>query len=292
MSGRWAPKSRSNCRPGGRHGRESHDLSRAANRCCAGTVSTWPASRKGHAGEHHHQRHADRNPSIASGSRTSSRTVTVSMAAAQPSCTNDRARAPSPSRWPRLRISTSRAFGRHQPRGAGRKRWTRCPDLGRAVRTCVAARRMMHHRGLVAGASDGDRSAGRSTSGEPLVWTTRGPASMPDGAGPAVVLDRIHCGWAARRSTSTPRRRVPVKDGHRPRSTKAGNPPRAGVTERSVAVLADMRTQSVFAGDNITDCQPLLTAGLCGGCRAYHMAQSGSVNRKLRALCRVLSATR
>jgi radical SAM protein with 4Fe4S-binding SPASM domain len=54
-------------------------------------------------------------------------------------------------------------------------------------------------------------------------------------------------------------------------------------------VLADLRGNSVFSGDNLADCRKCYIRGACGGgCRAYHQAQSGDVKRNARAFCRVL----
>ena len=54
-------------------------------------------------------------------------------------------------------------------------------------------------------------------------------------------------------------------------------------------MLADLRSNAVFAGDNLTDCRKCYIRGACaGGCRAYHMAESGSLKRNSRALCRML----
>ncbi|MGW1767719.1 StsB family radical SAM/SPASM domain sactipeptide maturase [Streptomyces sp. NPDC002073] len=53
--------------------------------------------------------------------------------------------------------------------------------------------------------------------------------------------------------------------------------------------LADMRRNSVYAGDNLQDCRQCYIRGACGGgCRAYHMAETGDVHRNGRHLCRVL----
>ncbi|AEW99677.1 StsB family radical SAM/SPASM domain sactipeptide maturase [Streptantibioticus cattleyicolor] len=53
--------------------------------------------------------------------------------------------------------------------------------------------------------------------------------------------------------------------------------------------LADMRGNNVFSGDNLQDCRRCYIRGGCGGgCRAYHMAESGDIHRNGRHLCRIL----
>ncbi|MGH4029245.1 StsB family radical SAM/SPASM domain sactipeptide maturase [Actinomycetota bacterium Odt1-20B] len=54
-------------------------------------------------------------------------------------------------------------------------------------------------------------------------------------------------------------------------------------------VLADMRTNSVYEGENLKDCRRCYIRAACGGgCRAYHMAETGDVHRNGRRLCRLL----
>jgi radical SAM protein with 4Fe4S-binding SPASM domain len=54
-------------------------------------------------------------------------------------------------------------------------------------------------------------------------------------------------------------------------------------------VLADMRASTVFSGANLSDCRQCYIRGACGGgCRAYHMAESGHIYRNSRHLCRIL----
>ncbi|MGC0420028.1 StsB family radical SAM/SPASM domain sactipeptide maturase [Embleya sp. AB8] len=70
----------------------------------------------------------------------------------------------------------------------------------------------------------------------------------------------------------------------------AGNIRRQPLVEILAApVLADMRTNNVFTGDNLQDCRHCYIRGACGGgCRAYHMAETGDVHRNGRHLCRIL----
>ncbi|MEU1789599.1 StsB family radical SAM/SPASM domain sactipeptide maturase [Streptomyces sparsogenes] len=71
---------------------------------------------------------------------------------------------------------------------------------------------------------------------------------------------------------------------------KAGNVRQRPLAELFAApVLADMRTNSVFSGENLKDCRRCYIRAACGGgCRAYHMAETGDVHRNGRHLCRML----
>jgi radical SAM protein with 4Fe4S-binding SPASM domain len=54
-------------------------------------------------------------------------------------------------------------------------------------------------------------------------------------------------------------------------------------------VLAGMRRSTVFGGDIHADCSRCYIRAACGGgCRAYHMAQTGDISRNDRHLCRRL----
>lgn len=54
-------------------------------------------------------------------------------------------------------------------------------------------------------------------------------------------------------------------------------------------VLSRMRESTVYGGDIHTDCQKCYIRSSCGGgCRAYHMAESGDIARNSRHLCRIL----
>lgn len=54
-------------------------------------------------------------------------------------------------------------------------------------------------------------------------------------------------------------------------------------------VLRDMRTSTVFGGDYHADCARCYIRASCGGgCRAYHMSESGDLKRNSRQLCRIL----
>jgi radical SAM protein with 4Fe4S-binding SPASM domain len=71
---------------------------------------------------------------------------------------------------------------------------------------------------------------------------------------------------------------------------RAGNVRHKPLAELFAApVLADMRTSTVFSGDRLADCRKCYIRGACGGgCRAYHMAETGDINRNGRHLCRIL----
>lgn len=54
-------------------------------------------------------------------------------------------------------------------------------------------------------------------------------------------------------------------------------------------VLRMIRTSTVFGGDYHTDCARCYIKASCGGgCRAYHMSESGDLKRNSRHLCRIL----
>ncbi|MFD7827650.1 StsB family radical SAM/SPASM domain sactipeptide maturase [Kitasatospora sp. NPDC059803] len=70
----------------------------------------------------------------------------------------------------------------------------------------------------------------------------------------------------------------------------AGNVRRQPLAEIFAApVLADLRANNVFTGENLQDCRRCYIRGACGGgCRAYHLAETGDVHRNGRHLCRIL----
>jgi radical SAM protein with 4Fe4S-binding SPASM domain len=54
-------------------------------------------------------------------------------------------------------------------------------------------------------------------------------------------------------------------------------------------VLQKMRVSTVFGGEYHADCEKCYIRAACGGgCRAYHMSESGDLKRNSRHLCRVL----
>ncbi|WFE45893.1 StsB family radical SAM/SPASM domain sactipeptide maturase [Verrucosispora sp. WMMD1129] len=53
--------------------------------------------------------------------------------------------------------------------------------------------------------------------------------------------------------------------------------------------LSQLRTNTVFEGENLADCRRCYIRAACGGgCRAYHAAESGSITRNSRHHCRIL----
>jgi radical SAM protein with 4Fe4S-binding SPASM domain len=70
----------------------------------------------------------------------------------------------------------------------------------------------------------------------------------------------------------------------------AGNVRQATVSELfATDVLREMRESTVFGGSVHTDCDRCYIKGACGGgCRAFHMAQSGDIRKNSRQLCRML----
>ncbi|WP_405589940.1 StsB family radical SAM/SPASM domain sactipeptide maturase [Streptomyces sp. NBC_01190] len=71
---------------------------------------------------------------------------------------------------------------------------------------------------------------------------------------------------------------------------KAGNIRQQTLAEIfATPLLADMRHNSVFEGDNLSDCRRCYIRAACGGgCRAYHLAETGDIHRNGRHLCRTL----
>lgn len=70
----------------------------------------------------------------------------------------------------------------------------------------------------------------------------------------------------------------------------AGNVRRQPLSEIFASpVLRDMRRSTVFGGDYHADCERCYIKSSCGGgCRAYHMSESGDIKRNSRHLCRIL----
>lgn len=70
----------------------------------------------------------------------------------------------------------------------------------------------------------------------------------------------------------------------------AGNIREATVAELfATPVLTEMRESTPFGGSVHTDCRRCYIKGACGGgCRAFHMAQSGDIRKNSRQFCRML----
>lgn len=157
----------------------------------------------------------------------------------------------------------------------------------------VAGVRLMQHTGLGRGASD------NSTFGwaeyqqtHRFVWTDpRINNLLPDGPIGARSADiRINCGLGGNEIYVNSLGEVyPCKlvtgKGH-----KVGNVRDATLRELfGMPLLVDLRSNAVFAGDNLKDCRRCYIRGACGGgCRAYHLANTGDLKRNSRSLCRML----
>lgn len=157
----------------------------------------------------------------------------------------------------------------------------------------IAHVRLMHHSGLGRGAND------NSTFGWPeykeahrFMWTSPQATNLvPDGAiskGPTSV--RINCGIGGNEIYINSTGDVYPCKLVTERSHKVGNIRESSIRELfATPLLEDLRSNAVFAGENLSDCRRCYIRGACaGGCRAYHMAQTGDLKRNSRQLCRVL----
>lgn len=167
-------------------------------------------------------------------------------------------------------------------------------DLGDLLRDIdVRQVRMMHHSGLGRGAHDGDSFGWREYQQVyRFVWTDpRARNMLPDGPlGQRSCETRINCGMGGTEIYVNSLGDVYPCKLVTGREHKAGNIRQAPLRELFASpVLADLRSNAVFAGENLTDCRRCYIRGVCaGGCRAYHMAQTGDLKRNARSLCRVL----
>jgi radical SAM protein with 4Fe4S-binding SPASM domain len=156
--------------------------------------------------------------------------------------------------------------------------------------------RLMQHTELGRGAEDGVRytfdhhlAVSRFTWTHPLAGNL-----LPEGPQPARQCDiQGNCGLGGNEIYVNSLGDVyPCKLVTGPMH-KAGNlrdQPLADIYQ--APVLADMRTNSVFEGENLADCRRCYIRAACGGgCRAYHMAMSGDLKRNSRTLCRMLRHT-
>lgn len=157
----------------------------------------------------------------------------------------------------------------------------------------VAFVRLMHHSGLGRGATDNSTFGWEEyKKAHRFVWTDpRAKNLLPDGPlGQRSCATKINCGIGGTEihvdslGDVYPCKLVTGKQ-HR-----VGNVRTTPLRDLFAApALADLRSNAVFAGDNLTDCQRCYIRGACaGGCRAYHMAHSGDLRRNSRALCRIL----
>ena len=158
-------------------------------------------------------------------------------------------------------------------------------DIGRV--------RAMHHSDLGRGASDGDSFGWAEYKRlHEFMWTDpRAADLLPDGPlGQKSCETRINCGLGGNEIYVNSLGDVYPCKLVTGREHLAGSVKKTPLRELFASpVLADLRSNAVFAGDNLTDCRRCYIRGACaGGCRAYHMAESGSLKRNSRALCRIL----
>jgi radical SAM protein with 4Fe4S-binding SPASM domain len=168
------------------------------------------------------------------------------------------------------------------------------PDLAELLADIdVAKVRVMQHSELGRGATDNDYFGWAEYRRlHKFAWTDpRAHNLQPDGpTSQASCQTRINCGMGGNEIYVNSLGNVyPCKLVTEPEH-RAGNLRRASLRELFASpVLADLRSNAVFAGDNLTDCRKCYIRGACaGGCRAYHMASSGDLKRNSRALCRIL----
>jgi radical SAM protein with 4Fe4S-binding SPASM domain len=153
--------------------------------------------------------------------------------------------------------------------------------------------RCMHHSDLGRGASDSDSFGWAEYKRlHEFMWTDPRAANLlPDGPlGQKSCQTRINCGLGGNEIYVNSLGNVYPCKLVTGTEQRAGNVKETPLRELFASpVLADLRSNAVFAGDNLTDCQRCYIRGACaGGCRAYHMAESGSLKRNSRALCRIL----
>ncbi|MEV0944028.1 StsB family radical SAM/SPASM domain sactipeptide maturase [Micromonospora wenchangensis] len=157
----------------------------------------------------------------------------------------------------------------------------------------VAQVRLMHHSKLGRGRSD-DSSFGWAEykTAHRFVWTDpRAGNLLPDGPlGQRSCSIQVNCGIGGTEIYVNSLGDVYPCKLVTEREHKVGNVRRTSLRDLFAnPLLADLRSNAVFAGDNLTDCRRCYIRGACGGgCRAYHMAQTGDLKRNSRALCRVL----
>ena len=153
--------------------------------------------------------------------------------------------------------------------------------------------RLMQHAEIGRGAGDGMRYAfDHHMAVQRFIWTHPLASKLiPEGPKPARQCDiRANCGLGGNEIYINSLGDVyPCKLVTGPLH-KAGN-----LRDRPLGdiyqgpVLADMRTNSVFEGENLADCRRCYIRASCGGgCRAYHAAMTGDLKRNSRTLCRML----
>jgi radical SAM protein with 4Fe4S-binding SPASM domain len=168
------------------------------------------------------------------------------------------------------------------------------PDLAELLADIdVAKVRTMQHSNLGRGATDSDSFGWAEYKRlHSFTWTDpRAHNLLPDGpTGQVSCQTKINCGLGGNEIYINSLGNVYPCKLVTENEHLAGNLRRTSLRELFASpVLADLRSNAVFAGDNLTDCRKCYIRGACaGGCRAYHMAESGSLKRNSRALCRML----
>ncbi|WP_197358128.1 StsB family radical SAM/SPASM domain sactipeptide maturase, partial [Streptomyces clavuligerus] len=153
--------------------------------------------------------------------------------------------------------------------------------------------RLMHHSDLGRAADDGyDFGWSDFQKVQQFLWTDpRADNLLPDGpraAKPCSITG--NCGMGGNEiyldslGDVYPCKLV-TREVHR-----AGNIREKPLTELFHSPLfASLRGNSVFHGENLSDCRRCYIRGACGGgCRGYHMAETGDIHRNGRHLCRIL----
>lgn len=153
--------------------------------------------------------------------------------------------------------------------------------------------RLMNHSDLGRAASDGyDFGWTEFQKVQRFMWTNpRAAALLPDGpraskpcsitgncgmGGTEIYINSLGDVYPCKLVTKPVHQAGNVR--HRPLSELFASP-----------VFADMRRNSVFEGENLSDCRRCYIRAACGGgCRGYHMAESGDIHQNGRHLCRVL----
>lgn len=153
--------------------------------------------------------------------------------------------------------------------------------------------RLMNHNDLGRGSTDDYEFGWRDhLRVQQIVWTSPVAGKLrPDGPkSPKPCSVKGNCGMGGNEiyvnslGDIYPCKLVTGKPHH------AGNVRQKPLSEIfSSPLLKDMRQSTVFGGDYHADCARCYIRSSCGGgCRAYHMSESGDLKRNSRHLCRIL----
>ena len=154
--------------------------------------------------------------------------------------------------------------------------------------------RLMHHSELGRGASDNSSFGWLDYKRvHQFIWTDpRGKNLIPDGAvsTPSAGSLRINCGMGGNEIYVNSLGDVYPCKLVTSRRDKVGNIRESSLRDLfAMPVLKDLRSNAVFAGENLADCRRCYIRGACaGGCRAYHMAKTGDLKKNSRQHCRLL----